>query len=59
VPLGFIVWVALQSGWDTACSLVFRPRVVELLINTGLLLAITVPLCALLALSLSLADRAQ
>ena len=53
VPLGFIVWVALQTGWDTAYSLIFRPRVGELLINTVLLVLVTVPLCALLAVSLA------
>jgi iron(III) transport system permease protein len=53
VPLGFIVWVALQTGWATASSLIFRPRVGELLVNTGLLVLITVPLCAVLALSLA------
>ena len=34
LPLGFIVWVAIQTGWETAAALVFRPRVGELLVNT-------------------------
>ncbi|HEY3048895.1 MAG TPA: iron ABC transporter permease, partial [Polaromonas sp.] len=53
VPLGFVIWVALQTGWETASALIFRPRVAELLVNTGLLVAVTVPLCALLAVALA------
>ena len=41
IPLGFIVWVVVSSGWDQVVTLVFRPRVAELLVNTFLLLAIT------------------
>ncbi|MDR7380306.1 iron(III) transport system permease protein [Rhodoferax ferrireducens] len=53
LPLGFVVWVAWQTGWDVAAPLVFRPRVGELLVNTALLVVITVPLCAVLALALA------
>ncbi|SFB77939.1 iron(III) transport system permease protein [Polaromonas sp. OV174] len=53
LPLGFVVWVAFQTGWDTASALIFRPRVGELLLNTGLLVAFTVPLCVALALALA------
>lgn len=53
VPLGFVVWVAFQSGWTTASALIFRPRVGELLINTALLVVFTVPLCAVLAVALA------
>ena len=53
LPLGFVVWVAWQAGWETAASLIFRPRVGELLINTTLLVTVTVPLCAALALALA------
>ena len=53
LPLGFVVWVAIQSGWDTVSSLVFRPRVGELLVNTGLLVIVTVPLSVVLALALA------
>ncbi|MBC7706070.1 MAG: iron ABC transporter permease [Rhodoferax sp.] len=53
LPLGFIVWVAIQSGWDTIVQLVFRPRVGELLVNTALLVVVTVPLCIALALALA------
>ncbi len=53
LPLGFVVWVGLQSGWDTVVALVFRPRVGELLRNTGLLVLITVPLCVALATAMA------
>ena len=53
VPLGFVVWVALNTGWPTASALIFRPRVAELLLNTALLVACTVPLCAVLAVALA------
>lgn len=45
-PLGFIAWVAFETGWSTGVSLIFRARVGELLISTALLVAITVPLTA-------------
>ena len=53
LPLGFVIWVAIQSGWDTVAALVFRPRVGELLVNTALLVMVTVPLCVTLALALA------
>ena len=53
LPLGFVVWVAVHSGWDTVYRLVVRPRVGELLINTGLLVLLTVPLCVVLAMALA------
>jgi len=53
LPLGFVVWVGIQTGWATASALIFRPRVGELLINTALLVALTVPLCAVLAIALA------
>ena len=53
VPLGFVVWVALSTGWPTASALIFRPRVAELLGNTALLVACTVPLSMLLAVALA------
>ncbi|APW44766.1 iron ABC transporter permease [Rhodoferax saidenbachensis] len=53
LPLGFVVWVGVQSGWETIAALVFRPRVGELLINTALLVAVTVPLCIALATALA------
>jgi iron(III) transport system permease protein len=53
LPLGFIVWITIQSGWQTAYALIFRPRVGELLINVALLEVCTVPLCILLAVGLA------
>ena len=53
VPLGFVVWVGIQSGWQTVVALVFRARIAELLVNTGWLVLLTVPLCAVLALALA------
>jgi iron(III) transport system permease protein len=53
VPLGFVVWMAVQAGWDTVVALVFRPRVGELLVNTALLVVVTVPLCVTLAVALA------
>ncbi|MGY4543045.1 iron(III) transport system permease protein [Arthrobacter sp. UYNi723] len=44
VPLGYVVYMTAATGWDTAAELIFRPRVGELLLNTVLLMVITVPL---------------
>lgn len=51
VPLLFVTWVAFDSGWAEVATLVFRPKVGELLVNTVLLLAITLPLAISLAVS--------
>jgi iron(III) transport system permease protein len=53
VPLGFILLVSVQSGWASIVALVFRPRVGELLVNTALLVLLTVPVCAVLAVALA------
>jgi iron(III) transport system permease protein len=53
LPLGFIVWVTLQTGWQTAYALIVRPRVGELLVNVVLLEICTVPLAILLAVTLA------
>lgn len=50
-PLAFILWVAFDSGWATVSALIWRPRVGELLINTALLLVLTVPGCAIVAVA--------
>jgi iron(III) transport system permease protein len=52
LPLFFISWMAIQTGWSTASALIFRVRVGELLTNTALLVGLTVPLCAALAVAL-------
>ncbi|MGN7293678.1 ABC transporter permease [Rhizobium sp. SAFR-030] len=53
VPLGFIAWITWDVGWQTVESLVFRPRVGELLVNTVLLEVLTVPLSIVLAVTLA------
>jgi len=53
LPLGFIIGIAVQIGWEASSALIFRPRVGELLVNTVLLVACTVPLCILLAVTLA------
>ena len=52
-PLGVIIWAGEQAGWPMVRALVFRPRVGELLANTALLVLLTVPLCAALAVALA------
>jgi iron(III) transport system permease protein len=51
VPLGYVVYMTAATGWDTAVELIFRPRVAELLVNTLLLMVITVPLCLVLGVA--------
>ena len=53
LPLGFVLVVALQSGWATVVALVVRPRVGELLVNTAMLVALVVPLSTLLGVALA------
>lgn len=53
LPLGFVVFVTVQSGWHTVYTLVFRPRVGELLANTILLLLAAMPVSIALALALA------
>jgi iron(III) transport system permease protein len=53
IPLGFVAWVAIQTGWTKIVELVFRPRIGELLINTLLLELLAVPLSIVLAVALA------
>ncbi|TWD45900.1 iron(III) transport system permease protein [Agrobacterium vitis] len=53
VPLGFIVWVTIDIGWKTVVELVFRGRVGDLLINTVLLEATTLPITVALSVALA------
>ncbi len=53
IPLGFIVWIAIDSGWDTVASMVFRPKVGELVFNTLLLVAISLPIAIGLSVGLA------
>ena len=50
-PLLFIINVSLHVGWGTVVTLLWRPRVAELLGNTVALIALTVPLCTLLGVA--------
>lgn len=51
LPIGFIVTIALQAGWDAASALLLRPRVGHLLLNTLLLELCTLPAALTLALA--------
>lgn len=53
LPLGFVVWIAIQTGWRTASAMIFRPRVAELLVNTLLLEICVIPLSVVLAVALA------
>lgn len=53
LPLGFVIFIAIQTGWTTVAQLVFRPRVGELLVNTVLLVLLAVPICAVLSVTLA------
>jgi len=53
LPLAFIIWIAVQTGWETVAALVFRPRVGELLVNTVLLVALAVPIAIVLSVALA------
>ncbi|MGU3345989.1 ABC transporter permease [Pseudomonas monsensis] len=53
LPIGFVLGVSWYTGWPTIEAMVFRPRVAELLINTVLLVLITLPLCILLGTALA------
>ena len=50
LPLGFVTVATANAGWDTIVTLVFRPRVGELLVNTLSLVLITVPLCVVIGI---------
>jgi iron(III) transport system permease protein len=53
VPIGFVLIVLFGAGWETATSMIFRPRMGELLLNTLLLEAFTLPIAIGLALTLA------
>ena len=53
LPIGFVIGVSWHVGWEQIEALVFRPRVGELLVNTVLLVLITLPLCVLLGTALA------
>ncbi|BDZ63270.1 ABC transporter permease [Agromyces mangrovi Wang et al. 2018] len=43
IPVAYVLQAAVAMGWDELATLVFRPRVADLLANTVLLLVIGVP----------------
>lgn len=53
LPLAFVAATAIEIGPARVAALVFRARVGELLLDTGLLVGFSVPLCAVLALVLA------
>lgn len=53
LPLAFIVVIAFETGWETVSELVFRPRVAELLLNTLMLVLLTIPLCIALGVAMA------
>lgn len=53
LPLAFVIGISVQTGWATVVELVWRPRVGELLVNTVLLVLLTVPLCILVGVALA------
>ncbi|MGN8026080.1 ABC transporter permease [Microbacterium sp. 22242] len=48
LPLLFVITTTVHIGAADSIALIFRPRVGELLLNTVLLVVLTVPLCAVL-----------
>lgn len=50
VPIAFVVVATVVTGPSTVVDLVVRPRVAELLLNTGALVALAVPLSCLLGI---------
>ena len=53
LPLGFVAYIAVTSGWETIADLVLRPKVEALLLNTLSLLVLVLPLSAVLAVALA------
>lgn len=53
IPLGFVIGVSIDTGWETARALLLRPRVGELLTNTVLLVVLTLPICTVLGVLLA------
>ncbi len=53
LPLIFVAGVSVQQGWQSIVTLLVRPRVGELLLNTLLLMLLTLPLCVALGVALA------
>ena len=60
IPLLYVVLVTVQTGWATFVELTFRPRVLELLVNTIGLLVLATPACVALGVGAAwLVERTQ
>ena len=53
LPVGFVMTAGIDTGWETAKALIFRPRVGELLSNTFWLILLAVPGCVVVGVSLA------
>jgi iron(III) transport system permease protein len=53
LPIVFVAWLAVNTGWETAVALVFRARVGELLFNTVLLQICALPPTIVVAVALA------
>ena len=53
LPFLFVAAVTLNTDWAVIRELLFRPRVGELLANSALLVALTLPLCVVLGTGLA------
>src|SRR6478736_4559905 len=53
LPLLFVVGVTLGTPLGTIAGLLLRGRIAELLVNTGLLVALAVPLCVVVGAGLA------
>lgn len=51
IPLVYVLVAVASTGWPTMSRLIFRHRVAELLVNTVGLVVVTVPLCAVVAVT--------
>ncbi|EOS94927.1 ABC transporter permease [Erwinia tracheiphila] len=53
LPLAFVARITFSSGWETIRTLLLRPRVAELFLNTTLLILCTLPLNLLAGIGLA------
>jgi iron(III) transport system permease protein len=53
LPLGYVAWAAVETGWQQSIDLIFRSRVADLLVNTVLLVIFTLPICIVLSVALA------
>jgi iron(III) transport system permease protein len=53
LPFCFVLWAAVETGWEAASRLIFRARVGDLMVNTVLLIVFTIPICVVLSVTLA------